>query len=73
MREDAGDGRHGGGGQQDQQHRVGELLQKALEIGDLLGLLQAVGAVLFKASGGLLLRKPLMAAALSGQHLLRSH
>ena len=73
MGEDAGDGGHGGGGQQDQQHGVGELLQKALEVGDLLGLLQAVGAVLFKASGGLLLRKPLMAAALRGQHLLRGH
>ena len=52
--ENAGDGGHCGGGHQNQQHRVLQLLQKTLEIGDLLGLLQAVGAVLLQARGSLL-------------------
>ena len=52
--EDAGNGGHCGGGHQNQQHRVLQLLQKTLEVGDLLGLLQAVGAVLLQARGSLL-------------------
>ena len=49
--ENAGDGGHGSGGQQNQQHGVLQLLHEALEIGDFLGLLQAVGAVLRQAGG----------------------
>ena len=66
--EDAGDSGHGGGGQQDQQHGVLQLLHKALEIGDLPGLLQAVGAVLCQAGGSLRPAQAPGRAAPGGKH-----
>ena len=58
-----GDGGHGGGGHEDQQHGVPQLLQKPLEQGGLGGLPQAVGAVFrqtaLRLGGGQALRAAL--------------
>ena len=58
-------------GHQDQQHRVFQLGQKALEYGGLLRLLQLVGAVLGQTSLRLLRRQTLRRGVQLVQHLLR--
>lgn len=62
-----GDGGYGGGGHQDQQHGVPQLLQKPLEQGGLGGLPQTVGAVLPQAG----LRLPAGKAGLGGVQVLQ--
>ena len=62
-----GDGGHGGGGHEDQQHGVLQLLQKTLKQGGLGGLPQTVGAVLPQAG----LRLPAGKAGLGGVQVLQ--
>ena len=62
-----GDGGHGGGGHEDQQHGVLQLLDEPLKQGGLGGLPQAVGAVLPQAG----LRLPAGQAGLGGVQVLQ--
>ena len=66
-----GDGGHRRRCDQDQQHGVLQLGQKALEYGGLLRLLQLVGAVLGQTRLRLLRRQPLRGGVQLVQHLLR--
>ena len=69
--DDAGHGRNGGRAQQQDQHRVLELVQETLEQGSFFSLLEFVGAVLRKALGRLLRAQTFGGRVLLLQYLLR--